>query len=116
MLNKITGLLLLLATINGFAHETFDSVDDAPVASVDAVSSITLPVISDVIDLLDIDTATQPQKSLAIKYCSPTGNCHATIMAAKSISGWTFSTNTGTGSKWCANRTSALFNSCDSWR
>jgi len=66
MLNKITGLLLLLATINGFAHETFDSVDDAPVASVDAVSSITLPVISDVIDLLDIDTATQPQKSLAL--------------------------------------------------
>jgi uncharacterized protein len=66
MLKNITGLFLLLATINGFAHETFDGVEDASIASVDVVSSSTLPVISEVVDLLDIDTATQPQKSLTL--------------------------------------------------
>jgi len=66
MLKNISGLFLLLVTINGFAHETFDGVEGAPVVSFDAVSSSTFPVISDDVDLLDIDTATQPQKPLTL--------------------------------------------------
>ena len=66
MLNKITGLLLLLVTINGFAHQTLDGVEDELVVNIDAVSSSSLSGISDGVDLLDIDAATQPQKSLTL--------------------------------------------------
>lgn len=66
MLNKITGLLLLLATFNGFAHQPFDGVEDESVVSFDVVSNSTLSEKNDVVDVLDIDAAIQPQKSLTL--------------------------------------------------
>lgn len=65
MLKNITGLLLLLATINGFAHQTIDGVESEPDESYNAVPSSTLPEFTDNADS-GIATATQPKESLTL--------------------------------------------------
>ncbi len=67
MLKNITGLLLLLAAIKGFAHQSFDGVEGEPIINFDAVSSSTLPVvINDDADLIDIEAAFLPQQPLKL--------------------------------------------------
>lgn len=66
MLKKITGLLLLLVTIDGFSHQTFDGIDDGTTVNLNPVAGNTPLLISEITDLLNIDQTTQPQKSLAL--------------------------------------------------
>lgn len=66
MLKNITVLLLLFASINGFAYQTFDGVEGESVDNFDVAPSSTLPEISAAADLSDIDAVTRPQKSLTV--------------------------------------------------
>lgn len=66
MLRKIIGLLLLLATIEGSAHQAFDGVEDLMIVSPNAMVSGITPVIGEVADLLNINRGTRPQKPLEL--------------------------------------------------
>ncbi len=69
MLSKVFGLILLLITVDGFAHQTFAGVEDesiAPFVPLNAITNHESPENGEIAEILNIDQATQPQESLAL--------------------------------------------------
>ncbi len=66
MLSKIFGLLLLLVTVNGFTHQTFDGVEDESIVPLNAITNHASPANGEIAEILNIDQATQPQESFAL--------------------------------------------------
>lgn len=66
MLSKIFGLLLLLVTVNGSAHQAFDVIEDESIIPLNAIANHASPTNGEIADILNIDQVTQPQESLAL--------------------------------------------------
>ena len=66
MLIKISGLLLLLVTVDGLAHQTFDSVEDESIVPLNTMTNHASPVIGEIADILNIDQVPQPQEPLTL--------------------------------------------------
>ncbi len=66
MFKKITGLLLLLVSIDGFSHQSFDDIEDGATLNLNPVVGNTPLLISEITDLLNIDKFKRPQKPLTL--------------------------------------------------
>lgn len=66
MLRKISGLLLLLVTVDGLAHQTFDSVEDESIVPLNTMTNHASPVIGEIADILKIDQTALPQEPLTL--------------------------------------------------
>ena len=66
MLKIITGLLFLLVTIDGFAHQAFDDAEDEIAINLNALPVTAPPAIDEITDLLNLNRETLPQKSLRL--------------------------------------------------
>jgi uncharacterized protein len=66
MLKILTGLLLLLVTIDGFSHQTFEGIEDESTVKLNPVAGNTPLLISEITDLLNIDQTAQPQQPLTL--------------------------------------------------
>lgn len=66
MLSKIFGLLLLLVTVDGLTHQTFDSVEDESIVPLNTITNHASPIIGEITDILKIDQAALPQEPLTL--------------------------------------------------
>ncbi|MDH5480647.1 MAG: peptidase M14, partial [Nitrosomonas sp.] len=67
MYTRIIGLLLLLITLDGFAHQTFDSTEHDPIINLNTAADNIPLLTGEITDLLKIDHQNkQPQKPLQL--------------------------------------------------
>ncbi len=66
MLKTLIGLLLLLVTIDGYAHQAFEGIEDESAVNLNPVAGNAPLLIGEITDLLNINQTTQPQKPLAL--------------------------------------------------